>query len=66
MEILCFLEKLANSAHYNLIVDEIVDEQNGAVKQAFKDNDVCLIREQFIHSGILANMTHVMIMNIPG
>jgi hypothetical protein len=64
MTTLAFLEKLADNAHYNLAMHEIVDEQALTDMQAFLNNDALFIKNQFINSETVCNVTHVVMANV--
>lgn len=64
MEILTFLEKLAGNAHYNLGLDEMTGGQAITAKQAFLNNDTSFIKDRFVNSVVVANVTHVVMANM--
>ena len=59
MDIVKFLEQLANNVHYGKIIVSSFNEQSEEIKKAFLTNDIQLLKKQFQTDEYLAHSTRV-------
>lgn len=59
MELLEFLEKIADNTHYHEKINQWISQQPEKIKMAFHTNNSCAIKEQFSKEIYIANPSDI-------